>query len=86
MTTSLLTFPCEFTIKIFGAASDDFEATVLMIINQVLPDMTKESIQSRASKQGQYLALTVTLPVNSQAQLDLIYQKLSASPDILMVL
>ncbi|MEY4767812.1 MAG: hypothetical protein RL637_451, partial [Pseudomonadota bacterium] len=39
---------------------------------------------SRASKNGQYLAVTVTIEASSQAQLDAIYYSLTAHPLVLM--
>lgn len=83
---SLLVFPCDFTIKIFGLASDNIEIAVGHIIQQHVPHFDSHAIQSRHSQEGKYLALSVTLPVNSQEQLDRLYQDLSSSPQVLMVL
>ncbi len=83
---SALTFPCEFPIKIFGIASAEFEDAVLSIIKKYNPDITNDAINKRPSKDGKYFALTVLVNVDSQEQLDRIYQDLTASPQVLMSL
>jgi putative lipoic acid-binding regulatory protein len=83
---SLLKFPSDFTFKIFGLGSDEFEAAVLSIIHQHAPNLSDRSIQSRPSKNGKYRALTITVHIDSKEQLDRIYQDLSTSPHVLMAL
>ncbi len=83
---TLLTFPCDFTIKTFGSGSQLFETTVLTIINKHTTSHTDRAIQSRPSANGKYCALSITVHVESKEQLDNIYKELSASPDVLMVL
>jgi uncharacterized protein len=83
---SLLHFPCEFVIKIFGAATNEFELQALTIIRHHIKDLAENSIKSRNSKDGKYLALTITLPIDSREQLDEIYKELSSNPHVLMVL
>lgn len=83
---TLLQFPCEFVIKIFGLASEKFEIEALTIIHKHITQLRENAIRSRASKDGKYLALSITLPVESKEQLDNLYRELSANPQILMVL
>lgn len=83
---SLLKFPCDFTIKIVGAATDDFEIAALAIVRKHVPDMPDMVIQSRSSANGKYLALSVTIHATSKEQMDNIYQELSSSPHVLMAL
>ena len=85
MSETLLTFPCNFTIKIFGAASDEFEAAVQRIIHKHVPK-ADSTIESRLSANGKYKSLSVTVHVDSKEQLDQIYKDLSLSPQILMTL
>ena len=81
-----LTFPCEFVIKVFGLASDEFSKTVLLLIRKHLPDLPDQAVQNRPSKDGKYLAFSITVNVTSQAQLDAIYRELTSDPAVLMVL
>lgn len=83
---SLLTFPCDFTIKVFGLASDEFEAAVLSLVHKHVPNLSDRAIQSRPSENGKYCALTITVHVDSKAQLDRIYQDLSAAKQVIMAL
>jgi putative lipoic acid-binding regulatory protein len=86
MTETLLTFPCDFTIKVFGTTSNEFEAAVVSIIRKHVPHFSEGAIQLRPSANGKYSAISVTVHVDSKEQLDKIYLDLSKSPDILMTL
>lgn len=83
---SLLIFPCDFTLKVFGLRSDEFEANVLMTIHKHAPNLSDRMIQTRDSQQGKYCALSITVHVESREQLDNIYRDLSSSPHVIMVL
>lgn len=83
---SLLKFPCDFTLKVFGNATDEFEATVLGIINKHVPNASDRTYDSRPSANGKYVALNITVHVESKEQLDNIYRALSSSPQVLMAL
>lgn len=83
---SLLKFPCDFTIKVIGTKSDEFESTVLMIIHKHVPNLSNRAIQARPSENGKYLALSITVHIESKDLLDDIYRELSSSPLVLMAL
>jgi uncharacterized protein len=83
---TLLTFPCDFTIKVFGLASNEFEAAVLGIVHKEAPNSSDRAIQSRLSNNGKYMALSITFHATSKEQLDNIYRALSASPQVIMAL
>lgn len=84
--SSALTFPCEFVLKIFGLANDEFEISALAIIRKHVSDIRENAIVTRLSKDKKYLALTVTLHIDSREQLDNLYRELSAAPQVMMVL
>ena len=83
---TLLEFPCEFPIKVFGLASDDFQASVVAIVQRHAQLAPGDAIQRRQSQGGKYDAVTVTITATSKAQLDTIYQDLTASPIVVMAL
>lgn len=85
-TTSLITFPCDFTLKIMGKSQGDFEKIALDIVTQHFPTVNLAGIQKKLSKDGHYLSLSVTVFATSQSQLDALYQALSSTKEILMVL
>lgn len=83
---SLLVFPCEFPIKAMGKSSIAFEAQVIDIMRRHVPDLDETTITRRPSQGGNYLAITVTIQATSRAQLDAIYQDLTACKDVVMAL
>lgn len=82
---TLLTFPCDFTIKVFGIDNDQYKPAVLAIINKYTK-ANDANIVARPSENGKYLALSITLHIDSKEQLDNIYRELSSSPQIIMAL
>src|SRR5688572_24211474 len=83
---NLLKFPCEFIIKVFGNSTDEFETTVISIVKNHILDLRENSFTTRLSKDEKYLAITITVNVNSREQLDNLYRELSASPLVLLAL
>ena len=77
-------FPCEFPIKVMTKNTEDAADTVISILKPVYGPV--DAIHSKHSRNGNYLAHTVTIKATSQDQLDQIYQALSAHPDVLMSL
>jgi putative lipoic acid-binding regulatory protein len=83
---SLLTFPCEFPMKVMGRREDGFAQLVSEIVTRHAPDFDPATIEMRSSKQGRYLSLTVTIHARSRDQLDGLYSELSGHPLVIMVL
>jgi putative lipoic acid-binding regulatory protein len=83
---SLLEFPCEFPIKVMGHAAADFDALVVSLVRIHVPELGEGAVRTRTSSGGKYLAVTVTVRVTSQDQLDSIYRELSGHRRVLMVL
>ncbi len=86
MQQTLLTFPCQFRLKIIGLANETFEGLVIGILNQHVPDLGEGAVTMNLSKNNKYLAITANINAVSQEQLDDLYRALSSHPDILMVL
>ena len=83
---SLLTFPCQFPIKIMGVQSPTFETSIVMVARKHIPNLGEGSVKSRTSKTGKYLSVTITFQADSREQLDNLYRELSARDDVKMVL
>ena len=83
---TLLDFPCDFPIKVMGKTSVEFEALVVTTIRPFVPDLGEGAVRTRPSKDGNYIAITVTITARSQNQLDDIYRALTALEETLMVL
>lgn len=80
---SLLRFPCPFPIKVMGHHDGKFEALVTGMISSHTGPISPTSIESRQSRNGRFLAVTVTIIAESQAQLDAIYRTLTACDQVL---
>jgi len=83
---TLLTFPCEFPIKVMGRSSETFETEVVGIVRKHAPDLSEDAVTSRASGKGNYIAVTVIVTATSKEQLDNIYLELNAHEDVMMTL
>jgi len=83
---SLLTFPCEFPIKVVGIHSDDFEASIVVIARKHIAKLGEGAIRSKGSKNGKYLSITITFQAESRQQLDDLYRELTACEHVKMVL
>lgn len=76
----LIDFPLTFPIKVLGETHDHFSATIVELLQTLVPTFTAEHVEMRASSAGKYLSLTCSVYVTSQEQLDDIYRLLSAHP------
>ena len=82
----LLTFPCDFPIKVMGARDDGFAQTVLAIVLRHAPDFRPDTVEMRVSGGGNYLSVTCTVRAGSREQQDALYRDLSTHPAVKMVL
>ncbi len=83
---TLFDFPCRFPIKAMGRDADDFEATVVGIVRRHAPDLGEGAVSSQPSRNGRFVAVTVTITATSRDQLDAIYADLSDHDQVLMAL
>jgi hypothetical protein len=86
MAETLLEFPCDFPLKVMGAAQDGFAQTIAEVVKKHAPDFDAATMEMRPSKAGNYLSLTCTIRAVSQAQLDALYRELSGHPMVKVVL
>jgi putative lipoic acid-binding regulatory protein len=82
---SILTFPCEFSLKIIGSSEVNLEFIVIPILTQNNVDIERTHISTNVSSAGKY-SLTVSIWATSQEQLDGIYRQLSSHPQVIMAL
>jgi uncharacterized protein len=86
MSDSLIEFPCSFPLKVMGRKDLGFEELVISLVEPHAGSLDAASIRTRESRDGNFIAVTVTVHVESQAQLDEIYSVLSGHDQVLMVL
>ena len=73
---SLLTFPATLALRAMGHNQPGFAARVLAALRACQPELTEEALNMRPSREDKYLAVTITLTVHNQAELDALYNSL----------
>ncbi|MSQ56515.1 MAG: DUF493 family protein [Limnohabitans sp.] len=83
---SLITYPCNFPIKVIGLNVDGFVTAITHIARQFDPAFDAGTLELRDSSGGKYLGLTITIHATSREQLDELYRTLSTHPMVKVVL
>lgn len=83
---SLITYPCDFPIKVMGTRVDGFVHAITTIAKLFDPAFDATSIELRESRGGKYLGITITITATSREQLDELYRTLSTHPMVKVVL
>jgi len=79
-------FPTVYPLKVAGRNDVALETTVVEIVRRHVEDFDETTVTVRESKGGKYLAVSVSFTATSKAQLDALYQELTAHPDIVWAL
>ena len=77
-------FPCAYEIKAMGLDEGGFEHVVVDIIRRHSDRVREDSVRLRASSGGRYVSVSVVIEAESRAQLDAIYDALTAHEKVLM--
>ncbi|MBS0442701.1 MAG: DUF493 family protein [Proteobacteria bacterium] len=83
---SLIEYPSQFPIKVMGANVEGFAEAVVRVAQQFDPGFDAATIETRPSKAGNYLGVTITITATSREQLDELYRTLSTHPMVKVVL
>ncbi|NQZ54808.1 MAG: DUF493 domain-containing protein [Piscirickettsiaceae bacterium] len=83
---TLLEFPCDFGVKAMGESSDDFDSIVVGIVRQHVDNIAEGAVTTKQSSGGKFTSVTVNIQATSKAQLDAIYQQLTAHEAVKYVL
>jgi putative lipoic acid-binding regulatory protein len=83
---TLLTFPCDFPIKVMGRRQAAFAQTIVDVVTRHAPDFDPATLEMRTSREATYLSLTLTIRATSRKQLDDLYRELCDHPMVTMVL
>ncbi|MCU7876010.1 MAG: DUF493 domain-containing protein [Candidatus Thiodiazotropha sp. (ex. Lucinoma kazani)] len=83
---TLLKFPCDFPIKVMGKAEPGFEAMIIELVRRHTSEVLETAVNSRLSKGGKWVSITINLRAESKDQLDAIYLDLSAHEKVVMAL
>lgn len=82
----VIEFPCEYSIRVMGPAADDFAEFIVSVIECHAPEVRQFSIQSRLSRTGRWVSVTVTIMATGATQLQAIFEDLKATGRVQMVL
>jgi putative lipoic acid-binding regulatory protein len=83
---SLIEYPSAFPIKVMGVHAEGFTEAMVAIARLFDPGFDAATVESRPSKGGNYLGLTLTVTATSREQLDELYRTLSMHPMVKVVL
>lgn len=72
-------FPCRYPIKVMGANDGELESVVLEIARRHADGITEEHLSVRSSRNGNWLAVTLTIHARSEAQIAAIFEDIKAS-------
>ncbi len=83
---SLLEFPCDLPIKVFGKNADGFKARVVEIFSSHFDSPSSIDVREQFSRNNGYASLTITVRAETRSQVDALYKELTANEEIMMVL
>ena len=82
----LIDFPSRYPLKVFGNHDVEFETIVLELVKARCPQAEHIEVSKRTSKNGKYIALTLTFTVYSHEQIKEIYHDLYECQHVVMSL
>jgi len=83
---SLIEYPSAFPIKVMGPHAEGFVDAIVNVATQFDPGFDAATIETRPSKGGNYLGITITITATSRNQLDELYRTLTTHPMVKIVL
>ena len=86
LSDSLIEYPCDFPIKVFGLSQQGFAQAVMEVVSHHDTGFNASTLEMRSSSKARYISLTCTVRATSREQLDALYQELCDHPMVVMVL
>lgn len=83
---SLIEYPSAFPIKVMGPHAEGFVDEIVLVARRFDPDFDAATVETRPSKGGNYLGITITVTATSREQLDELYRTLTTHPMVKIVL
>jgi putative lipoic acid-binding regulatory protein len=79
-------YPLDYTFKIMGLAADDFPEHARRLVAAVVGEAPPERVTVRASAQGKYHSVSVSVRLEAEAQRRAVYQALHDDPRVVYYL
>ncbi len=86
MSDEIMQFPCDLPIKVFGRNDASFPGAAYAIVKAHVTTLEPSDMTKQASREGRFVSLTINIRAESRAQVDAVYEDLSANDSVLMVL
>jgi putative lipoic acid-binding regulatory protein len=83
---SLIEYPSLFPIKVMGTQAEGFVDAIVAVARHFDPAFDAGTVETRPSRGGKYLGVTITVTATSREQLDELYRTLSTHPMVKVVL
>ena len=79
-------FPCDYPIKVLGVSSGSFEGVILEVFERHAPGFDQQTVAAKASRNGTFTSLTITITATGPEQLEALHQDLLATGHVKMVI
>lgn len=79
-------FPCQYPIKVIGAAGEGFTDLVLQIVERHAPGVDASSVEVMDSKNGRFQSVRLIMTATGAEQLQALHVELKATGRVHMVL
>ncbi len=83
---SLIDFPCDFPVKVMGAAIPELHTAIANIAAKHDSEFNNNETTKNVSKTGKYVSLTLNIHAKDKPQLDALYLDLTANELVLWAL
>lgn len=78
-----LQYPCPFPFKVIAKTEEGIEAYITEILNEAIPELTREMITSRGSRTGKYVSMTINITAQSEDHVAQIAAILKKDPKVM---
>lgn len=85
-TETLLEFPCDYRLKAMGYNTQEFIDLVFEVTKRYAPDITREHIEIKDSKEKRFISVNITFYATCIEQIHGIYGDLKKHPQVLYTL
>lgn len=79
-------FPCDYPVKVLGVSSETFESIILEVFEVHAPGFNQQTVMAKASRNGTFTSLTITITATGTDQLEALHQDLLATGRVKMVI
>ena len=86
MTEKLLTYPCDYPIKVVGEVAPGFHDEVFDVVSRYDPSMTTDRVSQKTSRKGNFVSISFMLTATSEDQIEALLLELNALVSVRLVL